>query len=239
MSESCHTYDHSAYHRCGGWKRRVCERDKETRMNGPWHVSWRRHVTGECVTRENETCDTWLDRVTRTNGSFQLAMTLVKHMWMSYNTLQHTASHSNTLQHTLNELWHLSNICKWAITHCNTLQHTATHCNTLQHAATHCNTLQHTARHCNTLQHTVTHCNTLQHTTTHCNTLQHTARHCKTLPHSATNNMQTSRRRKQTEISLDHVLQCIAVMARYRLIIAHSHVSHTSYSSFTHVSNSS
>ena len=52
---------------------------------------------------------------------------------VSFDTLQHTATHCNTLQHTA--------------TQCNTLQPTATHCNPLQHTATHCNTLQHTALH--------------------------------------------------------------------------------------------
>ena len=64
---------------------------------------------------------------------------------LTFDALQHTATHSSTLQHIA--------------THCNTLQHIATSLES--HVATHCSTLQHTATHCNTLQHTATHCNTL------------------------------------------------------------------------------
>ena len=109
--------------------------------------------------------------------------------FLSFYTLQHTATHCNTLQHECHTKKCLPRVIMRLVmremtqeTHClvylvlqcgrqcNTLHYTATHCNTLQHTATHCNTLQHTATHCNTLQHTATSCNTLQHTATHCNT---------------------------------------------------------------------
>jgi len=86
-------------------------------------------------------------------------------IWVSPNTLQHTATHCNTLQHTASHWITLQTLHHTAI-HCITLHHTATHCNTLQHTATDCITLHHTASHCTTLQHTATHCNTLQHTAT-------------------------------------------------------------------------
>ena len=71
---------------------------------------------------------------------------------MTYNTLQHTATHCNTLQHTAMALtamtmtYHTLNV---------DLQHTATHCNTLQHLscvlrATHCYDLTRTTAHCDT-----------------------------------------------------------------------------------------
>ena len=63
-------------------------------------------------------------------------------LYMTIDTLQHTASHCNTLQHTITQC-NVKNRKKICPIHVH--QHTATHCNTLQHAATHCNILKHTA----------------------------------------------------------------------------------------------